>query len=289
MNLADGVGMGTHVLAVVCGGFVGFSLALTGGGGSILAVPLLLYVVGMKDAHLAIGTSALAVAVNAYANLIPHARAGHVRWRSGIIFTVAGIGGALVGSELGKLVDGRHLIGLFAVLMIVVALLMLRPRKDNGETPSGNGVPYLTPRLLATGLGAGGMAGFFGIGGGFLIVPGLMLASRMEIIYAIGTSLFGVGSFGLTTALNYARSDLVDWPVAIEFILGGVVGGWLGAIGARHLSKTRGALNAIFSTMIIVVAIYMLARTLYPAALSNKHVPAQATIAPVTNVQPRSS
>ena len=81
MAFSENVGMAAHLLAVVCGGFVGFSLALTGGGGSILAVPLLLYVVGMKDAHLAIGTSALAVAVNAYANLIPHARAGHVRWR----------------------------------------------------------------------------------------------------------------------------------------------------------------------------------------------------------------
>lgn len=270
------VGTAAHLLAVVCGGFVGFSLALTGGGGSILAVPLLLYVVGMKDAHLAIGTSALAVAVNAYVNLIPHARAGHVRWRSGIIFTVAGILGALVGSELGKLVDGRHLVGLFAVLMIVVALLMLRPRKDNGTAASRGDVPYLTPRLLGTGLGAGSMAGFFGIGGGFLIVPGLMLASRMEIINAIGTSLFGVGSFGLTTALNYARSGMVDWPVAIEFILGGVVGGWAGAIAARHLSRTRGALNAIFSTMIIVVAVYMLVKTLHPAMNTTTHVPTQA-------------
>lgn len=270
------VGIAAHLLAVVCGGFVGFSLALTGGGGSILAVPLLLYVVGMKDAHLAIGTSALAVAVNAYANLVPHARAGYVRWRSGIIFTVAGILGAFIGSELGKLVDGRHLVGLFAVLMIVVALLMLRPRKDNHAGMSRGDVPYLTPRLLGTGLGAGGMAGFFGIGGGFLIVPGLMLASRMEIINAIGTSLFGVGSFGLTTALNYARSGLVDWPVALEFIAGGVVGGWLGAIAARHLSRTRGALNAIFSTMIIVVAVYMLVKTLHPAANGGTQVPTQA-------------
>lgn len=252
------------LLAVLCGGFVGFSLALTGGGGSILAVPLLLYVVGMRDAHLAIGTSALAVAVNAYANLVPHARAGHVRWREGIVFTVAGIIGAFIGSELGKLVDGRHLLVLFALLMIVVAVLMLIPRRPPAD--GGQPVRFLMPRLAGTGLGAGGMAGFFGIGGGFLIVPGLMLASRMEIINAIGTSLFGVGSFGLTTALNYSRSGLVDWPVAAEFIAGGVAGGWIGAIVARKLAQTRGALNAVFSAMIVAVAVYMLLHTTHGGA-----------------------
>src|SRR5699024_4549189 len=90
--------------------------------------PLLLYVVGVPNAHLAIGTSALAVAVNAYANLIPHARAGHVHWRAGIVFTVAGVVGAFLASELGKLVNGEVLIELFAGLMIVVALVMLRQR-----------------------------------------------------------------------------------------------------------------------------------------------------------------
>ncbi|MBX6421090.1 MAG: sulfite exporter TauE/SafE family protein, partial [Nevskia sp.] len=88
-------------LAAACGALVGFSLALTGGGGSILAVPLLLYVVGVRDVHLVIGTSALAVAVNAYANLLAHARAGHVRWREGAVFAAAGVAGAAAGSELG--------------------------------------------------------------------------------------------------------------------------------------------------------------------------------------------
>ncbi|HSN00645.1 MAG TPA: sulfite exporter TauE/SafE family protein [Rudaea sp.] len=250
-----------HALAVACGGLVGFSLALTGGGGSILAVPLLLYVVGMRDAHLAIGTSALAVAINAYANLIPHARAGHVRWRAAFVFTAMGIVGAFAGSELGKWVDGRRLIGLFAVLMLVVAALMIRPRRRLATADPAAAPERLDLRLSATGLGAGAIAGFFGIGGGFLIVPGLMLSARMEIIHAIGTSLFGVGSFGLTTAFNYARSGLVDWPVAIAFILGGVAGGWIGARAAHRLAARRGALNAIFAAMIFAVGMYMLIRT----------------------------
>ena len=96
------------VLAVLSGGAVGFSLGLIGGGGSILAVPLLLYVVGIGDAHVAIGTSALAVSANAFGNLIGHWRAGNVKWPCAATFAVAGIAGAAIGSSLGKLVDGQQ-------------------------------------------------------------------------------------------------------------------------------------------------------------------------------------
>ena len=248
------------LLAIACGSAVGFSLALIGGGGSILAVPLLLYVVGVRDPHLAIGTSALAVSLNAFANLIPHARAGHVRWKAAFIFAATGVVGAFIGSTIGKAVNGQRLLVLFAILMIVVALLMLRGRRGGG--PDRYPLPHANPRLAGVGLGAGALSGFFGIGGGFLIVPGLMLASGMEIIHAIGPSLFAVGAFGLTAATNYAVSGLIDWPVAAAFIGGGIAGGWLGALGAKRLAKTRGALNAIFAGVIIVVAIYMLFHSL---------------------------
>src|ERR1700722_718864 len=115
--------------AVGCGAIVGFTLGLVGGGGSVLAVPLLLYVVGMPDPHQAIGTSALAVAVSAFSNLVPHARARHVRWRPALIFAAAGLLGAFVGSSIGKVVDGHRLLILFALLMLVIAALMLRGRK----------------------------------------------------------------------------------------------------------------------------------------------------------------
>ncbi|MGS1012993.1 sulfite exporter TauE/SafE family protein [Rhodanobacter sp. UC4450_H17] len=249
------------LLAIVCGSLVGFSLALIGGGGSILATPLVLYVVGVHDPHVAIGTSALAVAVNAFANLVPHARAGHVRWKAAFMFAATGVVGAYLGSSLGKAINGQHLLVLFALLMLVVAGLMLRGRR-NGEVDRYP-LPHVYPRLGAVGLGAGGLSGFFGIGGGFLIVPGLMFASGMEIINAIGTSLFSVGAFGLTTTFNYAASGLVDWRVATEFIGGGIVGGWLGALGARRLAKTRGALNLIFAAVIVVVAIFMLYKSLH--------------------------
>ncbi|MDE2576076.1 MAG: sulfite exporter TauE/SafE family protein [Rhodospirillales bacterium] len=248
------------ILALASGGLVGFSLGLIGGGGSILALPLLLYVVGVKNPHLAIGTSALAVAVNAFANLLPHARAGNVRWPSALIFAAMGAAGALMGSTFGKHFDGQRLLFLFALLMIVIALLMLRPRRVvAGERQALTGRSAL--KLAVVGLAAGEVAGFFGIGGGFLIVPGLILASGMATIEAIGSSLVAVGSFGMTTAVNYAVSGLVDWPVAALFIAGGVGGGWLGAAMARHLSKGRAALNRVFAGVVITVALYMLAHS----------------------------
>lgn len=253
----------TDLLAVACGVVVGFSLALTGGGGSTLAIPLLLYVVGLRDIHLAIGTSALAVSLNSYINLIPHARAGHVRWRAGIVFSITGVIGAFIGAEFGKRVGGNHLTVLFAVLIIVVALLILRKRKGPAAPVSNGPHDRRTGPLAGIGLGTGGVAGFFGVGGGFLCVPGLILATRMSMVDAIGTSLVGVGSFGLATAISYAWSGLIDWPLAGEFILGGIAGGWVGAIVAHRLSVKRGVLNIIFSVMLIIIAIYMLIKTVH--------------------------
>lgn len=247
------------LLALACGSLVGFSLALIGGGGSIMALPLLLYVVGLHgNPHLAIGTGAVAVAANAFINLVPHARAGHVRWRAALVFAACGVLGAFAGSTVGKRVEGHHLLTLFAVLMLVVAALMLRGRHNaaGGSYPK----PYLFPRLGATGFGAGALAGFFGIGDGFLIVPGLIFASGMEIIAAIGSSLVAVGAFACTTAINYAASGLVDWRIAALFVAGGFTGGWLGAHLARRLARTRGALNLVFAIAVIAVAVYMLMR-----------------------------
>jgi hypothetical protein len=123
------------LLALLSGAIVGFTLGLIGGGGSIMATPLLLYVVGLQP-HMAIGTGALAVSVNAFANFGGHARAGNVRWRCAVIFAVIGIAGAALGSMLGKQIDGKQLLFLFAILMIVVGVLMLR-RKDKGTPAAG--------------------------------------------------------------------------------------------------------------------------------------------------------
>lgn len=251
----------TDILAFLSGSAVGFSLALFGGGGSILATPALLYVVGVTNPHMAIGTSALAVSLNAFANLIPHARHGDVQWRCALVFAAAGVAGALVGASVGKATDPDVLLPLFAVLMIVVGIFILR-RKHNEAGGAITLTRQNAPKLIAYGLGVGVLAGFFGIGGGFLIVPGLISATGMSMIQAIGSSLVSVGSFGATTAASYALDGLVDWRIAGLFILGGVIGGMIGARVAAHLAKQRGALQRVFAGVVFAVAAYMLYRTL---------------------------
>jgi hypothetical protein len=254
MSLAD-------ILAILSGVAVGLILALIGGGGSILATPALLYVVGVSNPHMAIGTSALAVSVNAFANFINHWRRGNVKWNCAVVFAAAGVAGAALGAELGKLTDARVLLPLFAVLMVVVGVAMLQPRR--GE---GNAAVTLSrenaPKLVGFGLGAGGLSGFFGIGGGFLIVPGLIAATGMTMLQAVGSSLFSVGAFGATTATSYALDGLIDWRVALLFIGGGLVGGAVGASFAQRLAAQRGALQRVFAGVVFAVAAYMLWRSL---------------------------
>ena len=253
------------LLAVLSGGLVGFTLGLIGGGGSILATPLLLYVVGLGP-HEAIGTGALAVSVNAFANFGGHARAGNVRWRSAVLFAIVGVAGAAIGSYLGKSVDGHRLLFLFAILMIVVGVLMLRraraaPVRDArgteevAETSARNLV-----LVVVTALAVGALSGFFGIGGGFLIVPGLLFSTGMPMIFAVGSSLLAVGSFGLTTAVTYALSGQVAWLVAGEYIAGGLAGGVLGMLLAVRLAGSKALLTQIFAGIVFIVAFYMLYR-----------------------------
>ena len=249
------------VLGLASGALVGFSLGLIGGGGSILAVPLMVYVVGVADAHVAIGTSAIAVAVNAALNLSNHARGGTVRWSCALTFAAAGIIGAFVGAIFGKLLDGKKLLALFALLMLVIAVLMLRTRSRPG-LPEAQMSWDNMPAIVGLGLATGTLSGFFGIGGGFLIVPSLMLATGMPIINAVSSSLVAVTAFGLTTAASYAWSGLISWQLAGLFIGGGLLGGLVGTRSARLLSERRGALNIVFAAVIIAVAIYMLVRNL---------------------------
>ena len=249
------------MLGLASGSLVGLSLGLVGGGGSIFAVPLLVYVVGVPNPHVAIGTSAIAVAANAAANLLNHHRIGNVIWRCALIFAVAGVAGAWFGSTLGKMVDGQKLLAAFAVLMMAVAGLMLHRRSTAGAN-----VVHLSretvPRLIGIGLATGALSGFFGIGGGFLIVPGLMLATGMPILNAVGSSLVAVTAFGLTTAANYAVTGEVDWILAGLLLCGGVLGGFVVSRLAKALASRKGYLNTAFAAVIFVVGIYMLVRSI---------------------------
>src|ERR1700675_1012521 len=253
------ISMMQGMLGLASGVLVGFSLARIVGGGSILAVPLMVYVVGVSDAHVAIGTSAIAVAVNAAINLSNHARGGTVRWSCALTFAAAGIIGAFIGSIFGKMLDGQKLLALFALVMLGISALMLKARARVG-LPDVQMNWSNMPAIVALGLATGTLSGFFGIGGGFLIVPALMLATGMPIMNAVSSSLVAVTAFGLTTAASYAWSGLISWGLAGLFIASGVAGGLIGTRFARHLSARRGALNIVFAAVIIAVALYMLAR-----------------------------
>ncbi len=248
------------------GGLVGLSLGLIGGGGSILAVPLMVYLIGMSSPHMAIGTSAVAVAASAFINLLGHAWARNVKWPCAVAFAVAGITGAALGAQFGKSVDGTKLLAGFGILMIVIAALMLRPRRG-GHNPDvrldSHSAVRLLPPLAGTGFAVGILSGFFGIGGGFLIVPGLVSATSMPLLNAIGSSLVSVAAFGATTAVSYAISGLVDWRVAIPFVLGGAAGGYFGTRLAGRLAAHKRALTFVFSGVVAVVGIYVVSRGVF--------------------------
>lgn len=246
-----------YFLGVISGVLVGFTLGLVGGGGSILAVPLMVYVVGVTNPHVAIGTSALAVAANALAGLISHARNKIVKWRCALMYASAGAAGAFVGSTAGKAINGQKLLFLFAIVMVIVGVLMLRGRSNQGN-PSAECNRENAPKVLGFGLGTGLFSGFFGIGGGFLIVPGLVASTGMPILNAIGSSLVAVSAFGLTTGINYYSAGMVDLSLAAVFIGGGFFGSFIGALAASRLAEKKGLLTTIFSLLIFIVATYML-------------------------------
>ena len=253
----------TDMAPVLSGSAVGFTLALVGGGGSILAVPLLVYVVGVASPHVAIGTSAIAVAISALANMIAHWGAGNVRWPCAIVFSLAGVAGAFAGAGVAKQLDGQNLLMLFGILMIAIGALMLKRRAGGGDPAvrlTATSARRLIPMLVGTGFAVGLLAGFFGIGGGFLIVPGLMLATGMPLIAAIGTSLVAVVAFGASTAISYAMSGLVDWRLAALFIAGGLLGGLAGIATGKLIGSRDRILRSAFAGIVILAGGYVCLR-----------------------------
>lgn len=256
------LGIVAVLLLLSSGAVVGLTLGLIGGGGSVLAVPLLVYLVGVPSAHVAIGSSAVAVALNAAWGLVSYARLGTVKWPCAIVFTAAGVSGAFAGASLGKQLDGTELLALFGLIMIAIGVYMLtfKPKLTARDVKlTQENAAHLLPRLLAIGAGVGLLSGFFGIGGGFLIVPGLVLATGMALQNAIGTSLFAVTTFGLATATSYTSSGLVDWRLAGLVIAGGIAGTLIGTRVNVRLAGHRRALAVTFASVVIGVGLYVVA------------------------------
>lgn len=213
---------------------------------------------GFDHPHAAIGTTALAVGINAYLNLIPHTLKKHVNYKIGVEFTLPGIVGVLIGSELGLMTPGGDLLFFFSFLMIGIALYMLKRKcidLSQVERKVADSSRSLAV-LILTGLTVGFASGYFGIGGGFLIVPGLLFGGGLNILQAVGTSLLAVGTFGVITAGRYAISGDVNLIISSLFIVGGIFGGWFGAKLAGKVPKRR--LTQIFAVIVIMVAFYIM-------------------------------
>ena len=251
--------MTTLLLAALGGALIGLLLTLFGGGGSVLATPWLVYVVGVVDAHAAIGTSAAAVAVNAMTGLAAQAKAGRVKWPCASVFAAAGLTGALLGAHLAQQVSGAALLKWFAVAMIVIAASMLVPRKNESDP----GVRITWPivlRLAPLGFAAGLAAGFFGIGGGFLIAPGLMAASGMTLANAGASSLVSVALFGSATSISYATAGKVIWPLFGALVAGGAIGTIIALPLVRRLEQRAVLARRLFAALVVAVALYILLR-----------------------------
>jgi uncharacterized membrane protein YfcA len=176
------------------------------------------------------------------------------------VFAAAGVVGAAIGAEIGKAVGGTRLLMLFGLLMIAVGLSMLRKRRREDDPRvrlSRTTAAMLLPRLVPMGLGVGLAAGFFGIGGGFLIVPALIAATAMPIAYAVGTSLVVVTALGLTTATSYALSGHVDWPLTGLLIAGGAGGAMVGIQLGQRLTAHKMLFERAFAGLVIVVGTYI--------------------------------
>lgn len=251
----------SYPAAIAGGAVIGLLLSVFGGGGSVLATPLLLYVVGIRDPHVAIGTSAAAVAVNAVVGLSVQARAGRVKWPCALVFGGAGLAGSLAGAHFAKQIDGGQLLIWFALAMALVGASMLIPRTAHGNADVRL-TPALTAKLAPTGAITGLAAGFFGIGGGFLIVPGLMAATGMTLANAAASSLVSVVLFGAATSASYAASGLVDWAVFAALIGGGVAGSAIAIPVSRLLVRRVAAARTAFALMVLATAAYVAWRAL---------------------------
>ncbi|GAB2686719.1 sulfite exporter TauE/SafE family protein [Thalassiella azotivora] len=239
----------TVVLAVA----VGISLGVLGGGGSILMVPLLVYVGGV-EAKEAIATSLLVVGVTAAAGVVSHARAGRVRWRSGLLFGAAGMVGAFAGGLVGGRLPGTLLMVAFALMMVATAVAMLRgrrggaPERAHGELPVG--------RVLLDGVVVGLVTGLVGAGGGFLVVPALALLGGLPMSVAVGTSLLVIAMKSFAGLAGYLTTVQLDWGLTAAVTTAAVVGS---VVGGRLVDRIpSGALRAAFGWFVLVMGAFVL-------------------------------
>jgi uncharacterized protein len=264
--------MSSSLLAIPLGLLIGISLGALGGGGSILTVPALVYVIGESAGRATTG-SLVIVGVTALTGTVGHARASRVRWARGLIFGVVGVGGSLLGSLLNKLVNPNVLLLAFAGLMLVAAAAMLHRQASSQQesTRPADKAPAekrLTPgRVLVVVLAGtivGFMTGFFGVGGGFVVVPALVLALGFGMRDAVGTSLLVIAINTVAALAARAGSATIDWSVVLPFTLVAMIGSLFGNTIASRVPAA--ALTRAFAALLVVLAMYVATRSILALA-----------------------
>ena len=247
------------LIAIGLCSLVGLSLGLLGGGGSILAVPLLVYVARL-DVHTAIGMSLAIVGATSLGGALDHGRSGRVDLRAALLFGVAGMLTAPLGARLSHAVPHRALLLIFAVLMIVVGVLMLRGRRS-----AGSGKPHPRRRLaiLGAGLGVGGLTGFLGVGGGFLIVPALTLLAGLPIHTAVGTSLLVIALNAAAGLAGHLHANGIPLGLTATFTAASLAGAFVGGRLAARFEPAR--LRRAFAAFVVLVGLVLLVVNLRPA------------------------
>ena len=244
--------MSVLVLALVSGAVIGVALGALGGGGSVLAVPALIYLLGFTPVA-ATTASLVIVAVTTATALPAHAREGHVRWRTGLLFAAAGIGPAMLGGLVAARLPAAGLTASFALVALVSAVRLLRPRPAPPDA-----VRAVRPgRAAGAGAGLGAVTGVLGVGGGFLAVPALVGVLGLRMRAAVGTSLLVITLNSVAAlALRAGTADGLDWAVIGPFAGAAVLGAWDGKRLATKLSGQ--ALQRIFALVLLGVAGFML-------------------------------
>jgi uncharacterized membrane protein YfcA len=241
----------TLIIALVAGALVGLALGALGGGGSVLAVPVLIHVLGFTPVA-ATTASLVIVTATSVTALAAHAREENVSWRTGSLFAAAGIIPAMLTGVLAARVPDAVLTGAFAVIALVASLRMLRPR---AAAHSGHEV-RLVP-AAAAGAGLGAVTGFLGVGGGFLAVPALVGVLGLRMRLAVGTSLLVITINSLAAlAARTGTADSLDWAVIAPFAGAAILGAWDGKRLSARVSG--GLLQRVFAVLLLAVALFML-------------------------------
>jgi len=246
-------------LAVALSVLVGLSLGLLGGGGSMLTVPILLYVAGL-EAKTAIATSLLVVGLTSAVGTLSHARAGRVRARTGLLFGAAGMAGAYAGGRVAHFLPARLLLLAFAGMMIATAVAMLRGR-GQGAAPSAPPRELPVPKVLAQGAAVGAVTGLVGAGGGFLVVPALVLHGGLPMASAIGTSLLVITMQALAGFAGYLGHVTIDVRLAGLVVAASIAGVLVGGRLAGQVPQQ--ALRRGFGWFVLAVAAFLVGKQLF--------------------------